>query len=72
MRKLKAFRLNEQLIKALKKIAFQMKTSETEIVSKAIECYLAEYVEYQEAKNRFDDHADEIISADEMWRRLDA
>ena len=72
MAKLKAFRLNEKLIAALKKLAKRTGKSETFLVSSAIKFYLAEYVDYQEAKSRFEDPTDEIISADEMWRRLDA
>lgn len=70
MTKLKTFRLDEKLVRALKRIAKESKTSETAIVAKALECYLSDYVDYLEAKRRFEDPSDEVISSDEMWRRL--
>lgn len=72
MTTLKAFRMDSATAKKLKKVAQEIKKPETYVVLQALRCYFEEYMDYQIAKERFEDHTDKIIPAEEMWRRLNA
>lgn len=68
---LKAFRLSEDLVKKLAKIAKATHRSEKYYVTAALTHYLEDYYEAQIAKDRFSDPKSRIISSQDMKKRLD-
>ena len=64
-------RLDDKLTSMLENVSNETERDTTFIVKKALEQYLGEYIDYQIALDRLRDKDDKLISADEMWRRLD-
>lgn len=67
---LKAFRLPQALATRLTKFAKQTHRSETFYVAVALEHYFEDYADAQIAKDRFNDPKSNIISGEELRKRL--
>lgn len=67
---LKAFRLPEELVKKLSRIAKATHRSEKYYVEAALRHYLEDYYDAQIAKDRFIDPNSKIISGQELRKRL--
>lgn len=65
-----SIRLPEEIVHELDNLASTVERSKTYIIRKAIESYLQEYADYMVALERLRDKDDEVISSDEMRRRL--
>ncbi len=70
MSTLKAYRLPKDLKELLETTAKKTNRTETFYVIEALKKYFEEYYDYQVAKDRFEDHSDEIITSEEMRKRL--
>lgn len=71
MSNVKAFRLPSDIKELLEKTAKKTNRTETFYVTEALRRYFEEYYDYQIAKDRFEDPTDEIITAEEMRKRLE-
>jgi predicted DNA-binding protein len=67
---LKAFRLPDDLKEKLEKTAKKTNRTETFYVVQALKHYFEKQFDYQTAKDRFEDNDDEIITSEEMRKRL--
>lgn len=65
-------RLPDEIHEQLEDIAEDTDRSKSYLIKKAIEQYLEEYADYQMAIDRLNNKDDEIISPDEMRKRLAA
>lgn len=63
-------RLPEELTRALDRLAQAVDRPKTYLIRKALETYLAEYVDYQIALDRLRDKEDKIISGAEFRKQL--
>ncbi len=63
-------RLPDEIHEQLEDIAEDTDRSKSYLIKKAIEQYLEEYADYQLAFDRLNNKDDEIISSDEMRKRL--
>ena len=63
-------RLPDKILNELEILTNTIDRSRTYIIRKAIETYLHEYADYQIALERLNDKDDEIISSEEMRKRL--
>ena len=65
-----SLRLPEDIVTQLDEVAENIDRSKSYLIKKAIEQYLEEYADYQIALDRLNDKDDEIISSEEMRKRL--
>jgi RHH-type rel operon transcriptional repressor/antitoxin RelB len=63
-------RLPDRTARALEKLSKLTDRPKTYFVEKALESYLAEYADYQIARDRLKDKDDPIISSADLKRRL--
>lgn len=63
---LAAFRLPDSLLRKVDSVSKKLQRTKSFIIRKALETYIQEYVDYQIALDRLNDHQDEIISSKEM------
>lgn len=63
-------RLSNRVVHDLEKLATSVERSKSYLVRKAIEAYLADYVDYQVALDRMRDKQDPIISSAELRKQL--
>ena len=67
---LKAFRLEESLVEKLSRMAKKTQRTEKFYVEEALKQYFTEYEDCQVAKDRFNDPKSQVITSQEMRRRL--
>jgi predicted DNA-binding protein len=65
-----SLRLPETVLKPLDKLSEESERPRTYLIIKALENYLDEYKDYQDAINRLHDKDDEIISPAELRKKL--
>ncbi len=65
-----SLRLPDNIATQLDEVADNIDRSKSYLIKKAIEQYLEEYADYQIALDRLNDKDDEIISSEEMRKRL--
>jgi len=65
------FRIPEDLLKKLEVVSKETDRNKSYIIRKALEYYLNEYMDYLIAVNRLKDKNDEIISYEEMRKRVE-
>lgn len=68
--KTKAFRLTDEEIEKMELAAEKLDRSQSYIVRSALDYFFKELMENEIALNRLNDPTDEIISSDEMLKRL--
>ena len=71
MSKVINFRIPEDLLKKLEVVSKETDRNKSYIIRKALEYYLNEYLDYLIAVNRLNDKNDEIISYEEMRKRVE-
>ena len=71
MSKVINFRIPEDLLKKLEVVSKETDRNKSYIIRKALEYYLNEYMDYLIAVNRLKDKNDEIISYEEMRKRVE-
>jgi len=65
------FRIPEDLLRKLEVVSKETDRNKSYIIRKALEYYLNEYLDYLIAVNRLNDKNDEIISYEEMRKRVE-
>lgn len=65
-----SLRLPNRLAQELEKLATTLERPKSYLVRKAVETYLAEYVDYQLALERLRDRNDAVISSQELRKQL--
>jgi len=63
-------RLSDRTARALDRLARLTDRPKTYFIEKALESYLAEYADYQVARDRLRDKDDPVISSSELKKRL--